>query len=192
SQDLGGSGVYLNGEFAVIDGKAIDTNESLNLNGGLYVGLIQKPEESVTAGFNVTYLSYDENQRFFTLGHGGYFSPQDFISATVPIAYTKQTEQFDLKLDGAVGFQFFEEDAVVYFPNRGDLQALAAAEAGDQPIVYAAQSDTTIGLRAGVDMNYKVSPYIHVGGELSFNQTADFTEVVSLVRVRFWPGLASQ
>jgi len=190
SQDFDGSGVYVNGEYGVLDGKSIDTNESININGGLYVGLVQKPDEKVNAGFNVTYLSYDENLRFFTLGHGGYFSPQTFISATVPASYAKSTEKFDVVLDGAIGFQFFEEDPVAYFPNRGDLQALAAAEAGEQPIVHAGQSETTVGLRAGVDMNYKMNGFIHVGGDLSFNQTADFTEVRSMVRVRFWPGLA--
>ncbi|MEM9168430.1 MAG: cellulose synthase subunit BcsC-related outer membrane protein [Pseudomonadota bacterium] len=191
SKDFNGSGIYLNGEYGVVEAENTDDNTTYLITGGFYAGVLDRPDESAQAGFNVTYLSYEENRNFFTLGHAGYFSPQTFISASANFAYQKRTERLTLALDGALGYQFFEEDSVLFFPNRPDLQAAVFTNAGDAPSILEGDSRAALGLRVEGGFDYKLNDYMKAGGELSYNQTADWNEVVLTFRLRFWPSLSN-
>ena len=47
-----------------------------------YIRIIGRPDEELKIGGNVSFFGYEENLRHFTLGHGGYLSPQSYFSVS--------------------------------------------------------------------------------------------------------------
>jgi hypothetical protein len=72
----GPANFYAGGGYAVLDGQGVEDNSRVELGAGGSFALLRRPDETVTVGMDLVYFAYDQNLRFFTLGHGGYFSPQ--------------------------------------------------------------------------------------------------------------------
>jgi hypothetical protein len=202
SQDFRGSGLCLNVEAGVLDGQNVETNERAQLDTGFYLGLVDREGHKVTSGFNLTYFGYKENQRFFSLGNGGYFSPERFMAATVPFSYSYGNERFETRLEGAVGVQYYTEQGAAFFPGSQELQLQLEQEvqrlleddenagfAAGLATGYPGLSETDISLRGSASFTYKVAPNASLTGGLSFDRVANFNEAVGFVGVKFWPNL---
>lgn len=77
----------------------------------------------VRIGVSLTYFGYAKNQDFYTYGQGGYFSPQSYYAATVPIRYAGQHKRLDWDVTGSVGYQVFHEHSAPFFPTSSLMQA---------------------------------------------------------------------
>src|SRR3546814_12683577 len=115
------------------------------MNLGAYYRFIQRRDEELKVGGNITYFSYDKNLRYFTMGHGGYFSPQNYVSFSVPAEYIAKRDRVTYLIGGAIGIQDWEEDSTPVFPHDGGAQRApedrARTAAGVQPF-YGADDDT--------------------------------------------------
>lgn len=185
AQDYGNFGIYLNGTFGVYDGRNIDSNDYVEGNSGFYLKFGQNTDRTLSLGFNIGYFSFEENRRYFTLGHGGYFSPQDFLSATFPVNYTLQTQKLSLDVGASIGVQHFTEDAVAFFPGSPTLQQQLEAFELDQPNFYEENSVTSLAASGRVNVQYDVSPELSVIGQLSIDRSADWTESTGLISLRY-------
>ncbi|MFX9638751.1 cellulose synthase subunit BcsC-related outer membrane protein, partial [Acinetobacter baumannii] len=76
-----------------------------------------------TAGLNINYQTYGNNQNFFTWGNGGYFSPQTFLSLGFPVNYTYESPRLDVKGSFTPGFQSFSQDRANLYPTDDAAQA---------------------------------------------------------------------
>ena len=83
----------------------------------------------VDIGAIVVYDSYDKNSNFFTYGHGGYFSPQEFWLGSLFAQFGDiLTEKFYFQSRVAVGFEGFILDDAYKFPlndgvvNSGEIK----------------------------------------------------------------------
>lgn len=179
--DTGRFGVYGNGGFATYDGRNTDDNAAGELGGGVYVRALREPHRTLTYGLNITTFFYDKNRRYFTFGHGGYFSPQFFLGVTVPVELTGLWGNIRYRLNGAIGLQTFREDGAALFPNNANLQdeleALIDANP-DSNLVggYASGSQSGLGYALGGALEYRVSPSLFVGAEMGSDNARDFTE----------------
>jgi len=80
--DTGDFGAYANAGFYQFEGQRVEDNRSIEGNMGAYIRIIERPDEELKIGGNVSFFGYEENLRHFTLGHGGYFSPQSYFSVS--------------------------------------------------------------------------------------------------------------
>ncbi len=204
-RDFGRGGIYFGGGVAVYNGEETDQNNYSELTGGFYLYPIQEENRSLQVGYNTTLFGFDENRRFFTTGHGGYFSPQTFISASVPVEFRGSTGRVTYGVNGAVGIQFFEEDAVAFYPDNPGLTAaaLAALEVPDvdpldpdaeiieldpgleDSLVYDGQETVQFGYRLGGDVNYRIAEQLELEGRLILDNAADYTETIGTFSVRY-------
>ncbi len=197
-RDFGRGGVYVGGGLAVYDGVETDTNRYGELTGGFYFYPIQEEQRSLQVGYNTTLFSFEENRRFFTTGHGGYFSPQTFISASVPVEFRGANGFLTYGVNGALGIQFFEEDSAPFYPNDPALTAAAtgaiatatASLAGldfgvDPTLTYAAQEVVQFSYRLGGDVNYRIAEQLELEGRLLVDNAADYTETIGAIGVRY-------
>ncbi|MEF9672197.1 cellulose synthase subunit BcsC-related outer membrane protein [Pseudomonas sp. PCH446] len=111
-----GSRVYGYGALHKLIGNNVESNTRAELGGGIYWYLDNQPDDKLTLGLSTTALSYENNQGFFTYGHGGYFSPQTFFSVAVPVTWSQRSERFTYKLSGAVGSSISTRKAPTIFP----------------------------------------------------------------------------
>jgi hypothetical protein len=86
----------------------------------------------ISAGATVTGMAFDRNLSLFTWGQGGYFSPQQFLHAGVPVGW-KGGRRFRWEVVAEPGYHWFRQDATAVFPLGLPPGASddAAAHAGD-------------------------------------------------------------
>lgn len=179
--DLGSYGIYGNLAFATYDGRNTDDNASLEFGGGTYVRAIRGERISLTYGLNITTFFYDKNRRYFTFGHGGYFSPQSFLSVGVPAELSGRYGDLVWRVEGAVGLQSFNEDGAPLFPDRPGLQQqledrIALDPNSDLVAGYAGSSQSGLGYAFSGAVEYRVTRHIFLGGLLSSDNARDFNE----------------
>ena len=80
-------GFYGSIDYGQLNGKQVETNTRVSGNVGAYWRALSNQYGALTVGANFSAMHYDENLRFFTLGQGGYFSPQQYVLFNVPVRW---------------------------------------------------------------------------------------------------------
>ena len=196
--DLGfdgtGYGVYGYGSWHTLQGHNVVTNSRIEGGFGAYANLWKTPDSELTTGLNVTGISYDKNLRYFTYGHGGYFSPQRFFSVSVPLQWSQRSGRFSYQVRGSLGVQNFREDDAPYFPSSSSLQARAqtamASALADElttngSAVYPGQSKTGLGYSLSAALEYQMAPQLFLGGSLATDNASDYDQWAAGVYLRY-------
>ncbi|WP_419899647.1 cellulose biosynthesis protein BcsC [Roseomonas sp. USHLN139] len=179
---------YVAGAYSTMEGDGVRDNSRWEAAAGVSTALYRRESWEVTTGLDMLYQSYDRNLRYFSAGHGGYFSPQSFFAASVPIDYRARSGDFSYRLGASAGIASFREDRAPYFPNDGAAQASLEAQAAANSNVtafYPGQSQTgfTGGVRA--DVEYAVTPNLRLGAALRYDRSADWSEARGLLYARY-------
>lgn len=181
------SSIYANVAMSSITGERIKNNTGFQFDTGALFDFFAEEDRSLRTGLTFTYFGYEENRRYFTLGHGGYFSPQQFMTAQVPVEFEIERNRIRLAARGALGFQYFSEDAAPFFPYNPELTAdlidVAVQDAEDlnltdlPDIEYDAMRETNLALSAGADFSYRITPTLAFEALARLDRVADYTEV---------------
>lgn len=113
SWDIGGPyGFWSSVQYHQLTGLNVANNTRLGLLGGAYYKLIADENHRLSIGTNLMYLSYGKNLSEYTLGSGGYFSPQRYFSVSLPINYYgRYGNTWSYLLSGSVSHSWSYEDA---------------------------------------------------------------------------------
>jgi hypothetical protein len=187
SYDRDGSGFYGDATFNRYRGENVRHNWGIQLNAGGYLRFYRGDNSSVTGGINVNYQDFDNNQNFFTYGHGGYFSPQSFLSVSFPIRYAYDSSRWEVRGNFAPGYQSYDQEAANLYPTSDAAQALLnqlKLVNVDVRSTYDAISKTGFALSADGAIYYRVSPSMRVGGQMGINTFGNYDEFRSLIGIR--------
>lgn len=111
------------GSFAYFDGRNVADNLGGQYGASVAWKLYRRPSSQVTAGLGVFVMDYNKDLRYFSFGQGGYFSPQMFVAAGLPVVWHRQSDRLTTHLEAEVGVDWFRENASPFFPNDPGLQA---------------------------------------------------------------------
>jgi len=175
-------GAYGYGSAHVLLGNNVESNNRFELGSGIYWYLRNAPDSILTLGLSGSALTYANNQDFFTVGHGGYFSPQTFFALGVPISWSQRTENFTYRVKGSVGVQHIGQDSAEVFPGNSDLQprATAAGLSG-----YGSESKTGVGYSLNAAGEYKFGSRFFLGGTLGVDNASDYRQLSGGVYLRY-------
>ncbi|WP_043838145.1 cellulose synthase subunit BcsC-related outer membrane protein [Muricoccus aerilatus] len=179
---------YGGGGYSAITGRNVADNRRWEAAGGFSYALLRSPTNELTAGLDLTAIGYEKNLRGFTLGQGGYFSPQNYYNASIPVDYRERIGNFAYRVGASVGVANFRESASRIFPNNPDLQATLEQQALSDPTIatrYAGQRSTTVTAGARLDLEYALTPTLRVGATARYDRAADFNETRALVYARY-------
>ncbi|QUJ69652.1 BCSC C-terminal domain-containing protein (plasmid) [Photobacterium sp. GJ3] len=88
SWDLGGPYGFWNSlQRHQMTGENVADNTRLALLGGAYYKLIATDAQRLSIGTNLLFFHYDKNLSEYTLGSGGYYSPDRYFSVSIPVNY---------------------------------------------------------------------------------------------------------
>lgn len=193
--DNGPTGIYGHGALHRLTGTHVASNLKVEAGAGIYQHFFQDDDQRLTAGFALTALKYQKNLRYFTFGHGGYFSPQGFFSLALPLEWQQRTGRLRYHLKGSIGVQYMREEDAAFFPTsaaRQSAAAQAAAEAvalGTTGInslaVYRGQSKTGLGYGFSGALEYQVQPQLRLGGYLGFDNARDYRQFTGGIYLRY-------
>jgi len=173
------SGFYVGAGYQTITGRGVATNKRFDGNVGAYWRVLQLEEGSLTLGLNVTAMSYEKNLRYFTAGHGGYFSPQRFYIFNVPVHWKGvYNKRFHYNLNASLGSQHFREDSSPMFPTMPLVQNFGGG-------YYNAYTST--GASYSIDFSglYQLTPNWFLGGFVNINNARYFTSQNAGVTLKY-------
>lgn len=127
SWDQDGSGFYGDAAYRAYAGRGVSDNNAVEINMGAYRRLYGAEALNITAGVSLNYQSFDRNLSYFTQGHGGYFSPQSFVSMAFPIDARWKRGDWSINAQFSPGFQTYQQDAAALYPNDPAAQAQLVA-----------------------------------------------------------------
>ncbi len=171
---VGAGGQYLTG-LHVLNNKRIDGSM------GAYFRIYTLPEYgSLNVGANFFGMHYDKNLLAFTYGMGGYFSPQSYFLANIPVTWTGHyMTRWHYNVLGSFGVQAFSEDKQALFPLD------TATEVGYKNPTL--PSVTSVG--ANYDLRgqvaYGISDHWFVGGFAGANNSRNYTSVNAGFSIRY-------
>lgn len=127
---------------------------------------------SLNIGSSFFGMHYDYNERGMTYGQGGYFSPNVYFLASVPVTFTGYYKKdFHYSIAGGVGIQTFQEDAAPYYPLDLPIQTSAG-----NPYA-AADSNTGLNYSLNAQVSDRVADHWYVGGFINANNTNNYNMV---------------
>ena len=136
-------------------------------------------------------MDFDRNLSNYTLGQGGYFSPQNYMAVTLPVSLTRKVDKWDLALNGSVGYQSWRQDQSNYFPGHGTLQSelnTLASSNDNVDSVYKATAKNGVGYTLGVDARYHLSDNLALGANLGYDTFGSYNEGKALFYFKYFVG----
>ena len=175
------AGLYVSGDGGVLTGYHVLENTKYEGNMGAYFRVKNWPEYgSLNIGANVFGMHYQYNERGMTYGQGGYFSPNVYFLAGVPISFTGHYKRdFHYSINGSVGIQTFQEAKAPYYPLDLFL------ETGSGNAMYPQNSDTGLNYAVTSEGAYRVADHWYVGGFINGNNTNNYNTVSGGFFVRY-------
>jgi tetratricopeptide (TPR) repeat protein len=186
------SGFYLGVGGQYITGYNVENNIRIDGNGGAYWRAKTVPEYgNLSIGANFFAMHYSHNEDAFTYGMGGYFSPQAYFLANVPITWAGHyLTSWHYNIVGSLGVQAFQENTTPLYPllSTGLEYTETYTPAGGPTY-----SDLALPARTSVGPNYdlrgqtayQISPHWFAGGFFGANNTRNYAAVSAGFYVRF-------
>jgi cellulose synthase (UDP-forming) len=171
----GGNGQYLSATGALLRGHNVVNNWEVEAGAGAYWTIATSGQGSLTLGLSATGMHYDKNSNFFTLGHGGYFSPQQYAVGAVPISWTGHQPHVTFEISASAGYQYIVEDSALYFPTRA---------ASGQP-TYDGSKQQGVNYNVSARVDYHIAPHWYLGSFVSANNARAYQKTAAGVTLTF-------
>jgi hypothetical protein len=168
------SGFYLDAGAAQLTGVNVNNNNRIYGSTGAYWTVYSNPYGVLKMGANLTGLHYAQNQRYFTYGQGGYFSPDSYVLLNAPFTWESHPmNHFVYRINASLGVQSFYEGPAL----PGSL-----VSTDTQPT---AQSN--IGANYNLDANvaYRFDEHWYLGGFVGVNNAHDYQDRTAGVAVKY-------
>ena len=113
------NGVWADLSAHQITGKNVADNQRQRLMAGYYYKLINEDNRRLSVGLNTMLWHYQKDLSGYSLGQGGYYSPQQYLSLSLPVNYRQRTENWSWELGGSVSLSHSKTDSQRRYPLQG-------------------------------------------------------------------------
>ena len=121
--------------------------------------------------FLFVYDKYDFNSDLFTYGHGGYFSPQQFLLGNIEIDITDiVTDNFYWKFKTSLGYETFSVDDVEQYPVADDN---SKGLYGD----VKGYDESGVTFKIDIASSYSFTKQLDITGAFSYEQMSAFKDI---------------
>jgi hypothetical protein len=181
---VGDATFYAGGGYAAVDGTRVASNDEVEAGAGGSYPVWRQGRDELRLGLDLVYFSYDKNLRYFTLGQGGYFSPQSYVASLVPLTYTHADDELKWSLGASLGYQTYHENASPMFPNDPALESALASVPGAPTEFPGKNASGAVGGANG-SIEYRLSPSLSIGARAGYQHAGDWSEFSGLLFARY-------
>ncbi len=171
-----------------LTGKNVADNSRERLMGGYYYKVINEDNRRATLGLNSMLWHYQKDLSGYTLGQGGYYSPQQYFSLAVPVNYRQRTDNWSWEVGGSVSWSRSSTKDQKRYP----LPGLLSSNFADKDAIEQGSSSSGFGYTAQALIERRVSSHWTVGAAIDIQQAKDYTPSHYLLYVRYslagWQG----
>jgi hypothetical protein len=184
------SGFYVGAGGGSLNGYHVEPNTRIDGNGGAYWRVRTLPEYgNLNIGANFFAMHYAHNESAFTYGMGGYFSPQVYFLANVPVTWSGHSgTRWHYNILGSFGLQAFQEDLTALFPAFTGIENVKTITVDSTTYTdLALPAKTSVG--ANYDLRtqvaYRIGPHWFAGGFFGANNARDYSAISLGFSVRY-------
>ncbi|BCA96666.1 hypothetical protein TUM19329_30270 [Legionella antarctica] len=183
SYDRGGShGLWAFMDANELTGKNVINNKRVRLMDGYYYKLINEENRRVSVGINSMLWHYQRDLNDYSLGQGGYFSPQEYLSFALPIDYRQRTANWSYELGGSVSLSWTTTKDRPLYPIPSLVPPPLRAE---NTILSGSRSGSIFGYTLLALAERRLGPHFTLGGIVNIQRTQDFTPSHISVYLRY-------
>lgn len=168
----------------ILTGEHVSSNRELRAVLGQNYDVLVKPNDIVNAGASLTLWSFQRDQSNFTFGQGGYYSPQSYVSLSLPLSWTGRHNKWSYLLAPAVGVSWSRTAASLYYPTDANLQAL-----GNNPLynaaMYSGSSGTSFNYSLQGALEYRLLPNWYVGSSFQLDRAPYYSPNILQMYLRY-------
>ncbi len=184
------SGFYVGLGGQYITGHHVLTNHRVDGSLGAYWRVKQYPEYgTLDVGANFFAMSYANNELAYTYGQGGYFSPQTYFLANIPVTWTGHyLTRWHYSILGSLGIQAFNNNTAPLFPLDKALEVGTTVTVGGNAVGnLAIPALTSVGPNYDLvgQTAYQISDHWFAGGFLSANNSRNYASVIAGFSVHY-------
>ncbi len=163
------AGLYLSGDGGALTGYHVLQNQKYEGSLGAYFRVKRWPGYgALNVGGSLFGQHYTANERGLSYGQGGYFSPNVYFLASVPVTFNGlYKKDLHYTINANIGVQTFQEAAAVFYPL--DL----ARQSFSNP-TYPLNSNTGLNYALNSEASYRIADHWYVGGFVSANNSNNY------------------
>jgi hypothetical protein len=180
---------YAGGGYSTLDGENVISNREYEFGAGGSYPVWRGQGEEIRLGLDLVYFGYDKNTDFFTVGHGGYFSPQSYFATMLPVKYTAKSGDLSWSIGGSLGYQTYNENSALIFPTNPVFQRALVAEAAaiPTPLATSYPGQSASGPVGGAEgsIEYRVNSSFFLGGQASYQHAGNWSEAIGRLYGRY-------
>ena len=181
-------GVWGNIDLGLLTGKNVEDNQRYRLMGGYYYKLINEDHRRLSLGANSMWWQYQKDLSGYTLGQGGYYSPQQYFSLGLPVSYRQRTADWSWELSGSYSWSRAVTEGQRPYPVTGLLPANNNYDNSES----AGGSSNGFGYTLRAVVERRLDSHWFIGTALDIQQAKDYTPSHGLMYVRYsfggWQG----
>ncbi|EMI3955656.1 cellulose biosynthesis protein BcsC [Enterobacter hormaechei] len=175
-----------------LTGKNVEDNWRVRWMTGYYYKLINQNNERLTVGVSNMLWHYDKDLSGYSMGQGGYYSPQEYVSFALPVNWRKRTENWSWELGGSVSWSHSKTKDVMRYPLQGLIPDNEPGRYTDKGVMGTGSSSSGTGYTARAIVERRVTSNWFVGLGVDIQEAKDYTPSHALLYVRYsaagWQG----
>lgn len=185
SQDSGRLSGFIDLGYYWLTGKNVLSNAQSALRTGFNWSFIGEEDMRLTAGLAFTDWRYSENLRYYTFGHGGYYSPQKYNSLALPFRWTGRKARWSYLLQGSVSSSVSYEKDMPFYPTDAALQTQAVANAAIMAPTYTGGNGHGTGWSLGGALEHQFTAQLFLGARLQIDRSDYYTPNFAILYLRY-------
>ncbi|MBI5627215.1 MAG: BCSC C-terminal domain-containing protein [Nitrosomonadales bacterium] len=170
-----------------LTGLNVQSNQRIQIMAGEQWRVVNEENRVFSLGLTGMYLHHSQNAGEYTFGHGGYYSPRNYRSLSLPITYAERWPRFSYMLRGSVSASNTQMQDAQFFPTDSSMQAQATALA---PLnfttpIYTGGTSQGKGFSIKAAWEYQFEPKLFAGGLLSIDRSDFYAPNRALIYLRY-------
>ncbi|HDL7363408.1 cellulose synthase complex outer membrane protein BcsC [Yersinia enterocolitica] len=185
------NGVWSDLSYHYLTGQNVADNQRLRFMTGYYYKLINEDNRRFTIGLNGMWWHYQKDLSGYTLGQGGYYSPQKYLSLAIPVNYRQRTDNWSWELGGSVSLSHSATNDRARYPLQSLLNNSIKSISDRNDLDYG-DSSNGVGYTLRALIERRLSSHWTLGAGVDIQQAKDYTPSHALIYLRYsmagWQG----
>ncbi|KAF0206315.1 MAG: hypothetical protein FD173_318 [Gallionellaceae bacterium] len=165
-----------------LTGTNVLDNTKLELRTGFDWSFVKKEDMLLTAGLTLTHWAFREDLSHYSFGHGGYYSPQSYVSLALPLRWTGRVAHWSYLLQYSISASETYTKDMPYYPTNAALQNSTNATYTGGISPYDASPP---GYALGAALEYQFSSRLFAGGRFMMERSPYYAPDTGFVYLRY-------
>lgn len=188
SWDQGGdNGVWASLGHHWLYGENVADNQRTRAMAGFYHRVVEKADERVRVGVTLMHWRHDKDLSGYSLGQGGYYSPQRYSSVGVPVSYAWRNYDWSLLLEGSVSWSQAHSGSSRLYPDAHINRKVLAQYGVDSNLdaMTEASDSSGLGYRLRGLFERRLSDQWVLGGGFDWQHSDDYAPSHGMLYLRY-------